>query len=92
MTEYEVVNAWNEVIFALIDAEKAWEKYQGKRLELGYDPLNVLARANYRSKFHIMLPNFIRYCNTKGGIRGLFAPLPTPTKTVEREGILFRKF
>ena len=89
MMDQDAIRAWNEFIFAMIDAEKAWERYCKERTILGFDPHQLMARMNARSKFHVMLPNFIRYTNTRGGIRAMFVPEPVPQK---REGLLYREF
>ena len=61
----------------------------GMDAAVGFDPHQLMARMNARSKFHVMLPNFIRFTNTRGGIRAMFVPEPVPQK---KEGLLYREF
>jgi hypothetical protein len=74
--EGKAIVTWNTFIASLAKAEQAWDEYREIRRLMGIDVATNMTKANYRSRFNVMLPNFIAYANSRGGLAGLLVPLP----------------
>jgi len=82
---------WKDFIEGLLDARRAWEKFQGVRLEMpSLDMLEiewqeVMTKVPYMSRFELALDSLMSYWQMQGGTEILLPPEKEKTKKEESD-------